>query len=217
MSPTAPKLRDALEDRILTGRIRPGDRLDEVALAREFDVSRTPVREAIFQLAATGLIEHVPHRGAFVAEIGPQRLSEMFEVMAELEALCARNAARRAGAGDLAAMASRHDACAGAAASGDADAYYYANETFHATIRAIGGNAFLQQEIDRLQKRLMAFRRVQLRARGRIATSLGEHGRIVEAITAGDGAGASREMRRHVSIQGDRFGDLLASLARAGA
>lgn len=214
MAATPIDLRDALEDRILTGAIGPGDRLDEAAIARDFEVSRTPVRQAIFQLAATGLVEHIPRRGAFVVEIGPARLSEMFEVMAELEALCARNAARRAGAGDLADLDRRHATCAEAAAQGDADAYYYANERFHAAIRTIGGNAFLQQEIDRLQKRLKAFRRIQLRARGRVATSLEEHGRIVDRLMAGDADGAARVMRQHVSIQGDRFGDLLSSLAR---
>lgn len=214
MAATPIALRDALEDRILTGHFRPGDRLDEVAIARDFDVSRTPVRQAIFQLAATGLIEHIPRRGAFVIEVGPERLSEMFEVMAELEALCARNAARRAGADDLELLGRHHDACTGAASAGDADAYYYANEHFHAAIRKIGGNAFLLQEIDRLQKRLKAFRRIQLRARDRIATSLEEHGRIMTNLIAGDPDASAYEMRQHISIQGDRFGDLMATLSR---
>ena len=214
MPATPIDLRDALEDRILKGHIRPGDRLDEAALARDFSVSRTPVRQAIFQLAATGLVEHIPRRGAFVVEIGPERLSEMFEVMAELEALCARNAARRALTDDLADLGQRHDACTEAAAAGDADAYYYANERFHAAIRTIGGNAFLLQEIDRLQKRLKAFRRIQLRARDRITTSLEEHERIMRCLIAGDAESAASEMRKHISIQGDRFGDLMATLSR---
>ncbi len=217
MPATPIDLRDALEDRILTGLIRPGDRLDEAGIARDFSVSRTPVRQAIFQLAATGLVEHIPRRGAFVVEIGPVRLSEMFQVMAELEALCTRNAARRAQAGDLADLGQRHAACVQAAATGDADAYYYANERFHATIRTIGGNAFLLQEIDRLQKRLKGFRRIQLRARDRIATSLEEHGRIVDGLVAGDPDRAAREMRQHIAIQGDRFGDLMSSLSREPA
>ena len=209
---TQTSLRDTLEDRILTGSLRPGERLDEVALSREFSVSRTPVREAIFQLAATGIVEHIPNRGAFVAEVGARSLSEMFEVMAELEALCARNAARRALGPDLDALAATHAACTAAAASGDADAYYYANEEFHEAVRCTGGNLFLRQEIARLQKRLKAYRRIQLRARNRIATSLAEHGRIVEAIRTGDGVEAAQQMRLHVSIQGDRFGDLLATM-----
>ena len=213
LNPTA-SLRDAIEDRILTGTLRPGARLDEVSLAQDFGVSRTPVRQALFQLAATGLVEHLPRRGAFVADVGPQRLRDMFEVMAELEALCARNAARRATQDDIDSLTSRHAACTDAAASGDSDTYYYANEDFHAAIRAIGGNAFLHQEIDRLQKQLQAFRRLQLRARARVGASLDEHGRILAAITAGQPARAADEMRAHVAIQNDQYSDLVATLQR---
>lgn len=215
MDDTKINLKEALEDRILTGEIRPGERLDEVALAQEFNVSRTPVRQALFALAATGLVEHIPRRGAFAAEVGPQQLSEMFEVIAELEALCARNCARRATRRDLDQLADLHRLCAGAAKSGDSDAYYYANEKFHEAIRVIGGNRFLHAEVDRLQKRLSAYRRVQLRALDRIASSLDEHERIVTAIRAGDSPAAASAMRAHVSIQGERFADLLATLSRS--
>jgi DNA-binding GntR family transcriptional regulator len=207
-------LRDALEDQILTGVLRPGDRLDEVSLAERFGVSRTPIREALFQLAATGLVEHRPRRGAFVANVGPRRLSEMFEVMAELESLCARLAARRATAQDIAAITAAHTACEAAAASGNSDAYYYANEEFHQRIRLIGGNEFLLDQVDALQKRLKAYRRIQLRARDRIRSSFDEHARIVTAIEAGDAEAAGDAMRCHVAVQGDRFADLLSTLSR---
>ena len=214
MNDSKTSLKDALEDRILTGEIRPGERLDEVALAQQFNVSRTPVRQALFALAATGLVEHIPRRGAFAAEVGPQQLSEMFEVIAELEALCARNCARRATCEDVAELTQLHRVCSLAARSGDSDDYYYANEKFHAAIRTIGGNRFLHAEVDRLQKRLSAYRRLQLRTLDRIASSLGEHETIVNAIQAGDSAAAAAAMRGHVSIQGERFADLLATLSR---
>ncbi|SFE87089.1 DNA-binding transcriptional regulator, GntR family [Sulfitobacter brevis] len=205
---------DALEDRILTGQLLPGARVDEVTLAEEFGVSRTPIRQAIFQLAATGLLEHFPRRGAFVADVGPQLLSEMFQVMAELEGLCASNAARRASASDIEALEISHSLCAEAAQTGDSDRYYYENEAFHDLIRTISGNTFLQKEIDRLQKRLKAYRRLQLRARDRMKTSLVEHATIVETIKSGDEAAANAAMRAHITIQGDRFADLLANLSR---
>ncbi len=208
-------LREALEDRILTGQFPPGTRLDEVSLADEFGVSRTPVRQAIFQLAETGLIVHLPRRGAFVVDVGPQRLSEMFQVMAELEALCAMNAARRATAEDVSALQTSHELCAHAAQSGDSDRYYYENEVFHDLIRQMSGNAFLQEEIHRLQKPLKAYRRLQLRARDRMRKSLVEHGDIVHAISSGDLTAANCAMRDHIMIQGDRFADLLASLTRS--
>tara|TARA_R110002049_G_scaffold10127_3_gene50462 strand:+ start:171319 stop:171984 length:666 start_codon:yes stop_codon:yes gene_type:complete len=205
---------DALEDRILTGQLLPGSRVDEVTLAEEFGVSRTPVRQAIFQLAATGLLEHRPRRGAFVADIGPQLLSEMFQVMAELEALCAANAARRATTSDIDALQTCHEECGQAAKSGDSDRYYYENETFHELIRTISGNSFLREEIARLQKRLKAYRRLQLRARNRMEISLTEHASIVDAIRKGDASAANAAMRDHIKIQGDRFADLLATLSR---
>ncbi len=207
-------LHDALEDRILTGQLAPGSRLDEASLAEEFGVSRTPVRQAIFQLAATGLLEHFPRRGAFVAAFGPQRLSEMFQVMAEMEALCASNAARRATLEDIVLLEASHIQCAQAADSGDSDRYYYENEAFHELIRTIGGNGFLKEEIDRLQKRLKPYRRLQLRARGRMNKSLAEHAAIVAAIASGEPADAGAAMRDHITIQGDRFADLLATLSR---
>jgi len=210
-----PSLRDAIEDRILTGTLRPGARLDEASLAAEFGVSRTPIRQALFQLAATGLIEQVPRRGAFVTDTGPIQLREMFEVMAELEALCARNTARRATQGDIQTLENLHTNCDSAATSGDSDTYYYANEAFHEAIRAIGGNGFLHNEIDRLQKRLKAFRRLQLRARARVGASLKEHASILDAIRAGQSGAAADAMRSHVAIQNDQFTDLLASLQRS--
>lgn len=214
MTKTPFSLHDALEDRILTGRLLPGSRLDEASLAEEFGVSRTPVRQAIFQLAATGLLEHFPRRGAFVVEFGPQRLSEMFQVMAEMEALCASNAARRATSEDIRLLDESHLQCVHAAESGESDRYYYENEAFHDLIRAISGNAFLKEEIDRLQKRLKPYRRLQLRARGRMNKSLAEHAAIVAAITSGDPTVAGAAMRDHITIQGDRFADLLATLSR---
>ncbi|MFZ3583536.1 GntR family transcriptional regulator [Loktanella sp. DJP18] len=217
VSTEPPNLRDAIEDRILTGVLRPGTRLDEASLAQEFGVSRTPIRQALFQLAATGLVEQFPRRGAFVIDTGPVRLREMFEVMAELEALCARNAARRASQADLQHLATCHEACRVAAESGDSDTYYYANEAFHEAIRVIGGNDFLHLEIGRLQKRLQAFRRLQLRARARVGASLAEHGAILNAIQAGSPGDAAEAMRSHVTIQNDQFTDLIATLQREKA
>ena len=96
------KLKETLEERIVTGTYLPGMRLDETELAKEFSVSRTPVREALIQLSFHGMIDMRPRRGAVVTQISPRRLYEMFEVMAELEAMCARLAARRHNDADLA-------------------------------------------------------------------------------------------------------------------
>jgi DNA-binding transcriptional regulator YhcF (GntR family) len=133
------RLRDLIEDEILTGHLGPGERLEEEALAARFTVSRTPVREALHHLATAGLVELRPRRGAVVAVPGPERLVEMFEVMAELEGLCGRLAARRLTPEARAALLAAHEACA--QARGDADAYYYRNERFHHVIYAASATA----------------------------------------------------------------------------
>jgi len=208
----ADALRDVLEDEIATGALRPGTRLEELALAKRFGVSRTPIREALLQLSASGLIEMKSRRGSFVVEIEPRRLMEMFEVMAELEAMCARLAARRVSSADLSAIRAAHEACGVAARSDDGDAYYYENEVFHERIRETSQNQFLIEQANALQKRLKPYRRLQLRARDRIRASFAEHEAIVKAIEGGDATGAADAMRAHVTVQGERFTDLLASL-----
>lgn len=214
---TRQRLRDQLENDILTGALVPGDRLDEVALAHRFGVSRTPIREALMQLASAGLVESRPRRGAVVAELGPERLVEMFEVMAELEGLAGRLAARRHTEADAVALRDAHEACREAAGRGDCDAYYYENERFHGAIYAASQQGFLADQCVSLHRRLKPYRRLQLRARNRLSVSFAEHDRIVTAILAGDGERASAELRAHVAIQGERFGDLLSSLVRRAA
>lgn len=208
----ATRLRDEIEDQIATGELRPGERLDEVSLAQRFGVSRTPIREALRQLAATGMVQIRPHRGALVSAPDPKRLLEMFEVMAEMEAMCARLAARRLLPEDEAALKETLEACAAAAQSGDSDAYYYENERFHRAIYAASRNGFLADQAAALHKRLAPFRRLQLRVRNRMNASLGEHERVVAAILSGDGEAAAEALRAHVTVQGERFHDLMASL-----
>ena len=84
------QVRDQLEDDIVNGRMRPGEQVQIDALMARFGVSRTPVREALQQLEISGLVEVLPKRGTFVAEVGTAELIQMFEVMAELEAMCSR-------------------------------------------------------------------------------------------------------------------------------
>src|SRR5213592_1866144 len=113
------RLKQAIEDAVIAGDFLPGDRLDEASLAARFGVSRTPIREALLQLGAEGFIEMRPRRGAMVSVPSPQRLIEMFETMAELEAACGTLAARRLTAEDDRLIEAAHLACVDAAATGD--------------------------------------------------------------------------------------------------
>jgi len=206
-----------IEDQIATGKLSPGSTLDEASLIEQYGVSRTPVREAMIQLAAQGLIEIRPRRGAVVTSIGPTRLIEMFEVMGELEALCGRLAARRMKDSERAELMAAHEACDRARAEQDPDTYFYCNERFHAAIYAGSHNSFLSEQAMQLHRRLRPYRRLQLRVRNRMNTSFKEHDAVVGAILAGDAGGAATALRGHVVVQGERFGDLLASIADMAA
>jgi DNA-binding GntR family transcriptional regulator len=206
-------LRELIEEEVATGKLAPGTHLDEIELASRFGVSRTPIREVLSLLAGEGLLEIRPRRGAVVARLTPQRLVEMFEVMAELEAMCARLAARRISAGEFTELEASHEACRAAAEASDADAYFYANERFHLAVYAASHNGFLTAEAQALQRRLRPYRRLQLRVRNRVAVSFSEHQAVLDALRSGDGQAAMLAIRDHVMVQGERFNDLLASLA----
>ena len=211
------ELREAIEEKIAVGVYPPRMRLDEAVLLAEFGVSRTPLREALIQLAAQGLIELRPRRGAVVAEVSPQRLVEMFEVMAELEAMCGRLAARRMTAADQMQLIAAHNACEAAAKSQNADDYYYANEKFHFAIYAASHNSYLEEHVRQLHRKTRVYRRLQLRVRDRIGNSFSEHDGVVQAILAGDSELTAERLRKHVAIQGERFGDLISSLSALAA
>lgn len=215
-SRSADEIRETIEQRIVEGEFEDGERLDEVKLATRFGVSRTPLREALRMLAGSGLVELIPRRGAFVRHPGIVELVEMFEVMAELEALCGRLAARRISSGELVQISVAARACEQALEKQDPDAYYHRNEEFHQLIYKAAGNSFLAAEARRLQKRLRPFRRMQLRARGRMKQSMDEHAAILKALEAGDADTAADTLRSHVTVQGEKFHDLLSSYEKAG-
>jgi len=204
-------LRDRIEDEIATGVFRPGERLDEVSLAERFGVSRTPIREALQQLSVAGLVEIRRHRGAIVSAPDPKRLIDMFEMMAELEAICGRLAARRLLPEDEAHLKDTLAACRLAAEQGDTDVYYHENERFHRAIYAASRNGFMAEQALALHKRLAPYRRLQLRVRNRMRVSQSEHEGIVEAILAGNADAAFSRLQAHVAVQGERFADLMAA------
>jgi DNA-binding GntR family transcriptional regulator len=205
------QLLEAIEERIVMGEAPPGARLDEVELAASFGVSRTPIREALIQLATMRLIEKRPRKGWVVTQMTPRQLCEMFEVMAELEAMCGRFAARRASTFQQQRIRAAHEACRDIK---DPDAYYRLVEKFHIAIYEASQNEFLIEEVRQMQRRARAYRRLQLRAPDRIADSFQEHGGIVEAIFAGDSERASDLLRAHIMVQGVRFTSLVESIEK---
>ena len=213
----AEALREAIEDKIATGAFLPGMHLDENQLAAMFGVSRTPLREALIQLSTMGIVLIRPRRGAVVADVPPQRLLEMFELMGELEAMCARLAARRMSDAEEDELLKAHRACEAACLASDPDDYFHKNERFHRAIYASAHNGFLVEQALALHRRLRPYRRLQLRVRNRMAASFAEHVQVVDALLQGNAEASADRLRQHILVQGERFADLLASLARLRA
>ena len=209
-------LKDAIAEAILTGAYRAGERLDEVSVAQHFRVSRTPVREALKQLAAMELVELRPHRGAFVAGLHPSRLSELFEAMGEVEAACARLAAVKMSRPEREGLEVAWAACDAALHEGHQDRIHAANQLFHAAIHAGAHNAFLAEAAQVLRRRLAPLSRAQFGLAGRPDHSAREHGAIMAAIRAGDGPGAEAAMRRHLASVGQAFAAWAAGGAAPG-
>jgi DNA-binding GntR family transcriptional regulator len=197
------KLTAAIQVDILEGRLRPGDRLEEIALSQKYEVSRTPIREALRQLAATQLVELRPRLGAVVASPTAGEVVDLFELVAELEGMAARLAVERLDDSNLIAIEKAHATCQSAAKGNDAAAYYHVNRTFHSAIHSAAKNLVLLDEIEALDKRLSPYRRFITFRAGRTQTALREHDEILHAIQKRDPAKAGLSMRDHVRILGE--------------
>jgi DNA-binding GntR family transcriptional regulator len=201
----AEELRLQLADEIVRGGLAPGAPLDETDIARRFNVSRTPVREALRQLAASGLVEVRAHRGAVVAQPSIERLTGMFEAMAELEALCAGLAAGRMTPAERHRLEAVHEELRVLSHAGNPERFHEVNERFHNTIYAGSQNGYIAEITLATRVRVQPFRRAQFRNLGRLAKSHAEHDRVVVAILRGDRAGPAAAMRAHIELVRDEY------------
>lgn len=198
-------IRQQLSARIIRGELPPGMPLDETSLAAEFAVSRTPIREALRQLAASGLIDQKPHAQALVAKPDEATLGGMFEVMGHLEALCAGLCAVAMTAPERDALDRQHVKMAAIVRAGNADDYSVANDAFHSAIYNGAHNDYLADITGSTRQRLQPFRRAQFGILARLRRSHEEHGEIVESILRGDRNGAEAAMRTHIVIVEDAY------------
>ena len=196
----AEELRLQLADEIVRGVLPPGSALDETDIARRFNVSRTPVREALRQLVASGLVDARAHRGAVVAQPSLERLTGMFEAMAELEALCAGLAAERMPPAERQKLEAIHEELRVLSHAGNPERFHEVNERFHNAIYAGSQNGYIAEMTLATRVRVQPFRRAQFRNLGRLAKSHAEHDRVVVAIMRGDKAGAAAAMRAHIEL-----------------
>jgi DNA-binding GntR family transcriptional regulator len=200
-----------LRERIFSGELTPGMFLDEVMLAEQMKISRTPLREALKVLTVEGLVRHEPRRGCFVNEVTEQDLDEIFPVIALLEGRCAFEAAQHASDADLAALEDLHQKLARHAKAKRINEYYDTNFAIHEAIIALAGNRWLAGVISDLRKIVKLARLQQLHAPGRLEQSLSEHLAVFAALKARDAEGAEAAMRTHLSRQREA----LRELARA--
>ena len=196
----AEELRLQLADEIVRGVLAPGAALDETDIAERFNVSRTPVREALRQLGASGLVDSRAHRGAVVARPSLERLTGMFEAMAELEAMCAGFAAERMPPLQRHALETIHEELRVLSYDGNPDRFHEVNERFHNAIYAGAQNDYIAEMTLATRVRVQPFRRAQFRNLGRLAKSQMEHDRVVVAIMRGDRTGAANAMRAHIEL-----------------
>jgi DNA-binding GntR family transcriptional regulator len=191
---------EALVKDILSGAVAPGARLDEPSICRKFGVSRTPIREALRRLSGTGLVDVTPRKGVTVARIDVEELNDMFEALAEFEALCARLSAVRMTTLEKRRLEVLNDNRRKKIAEGDKD-FAGLNNEFHEFIYHGAHNASIASVARSFRQRLAPFRALQF-VPGQTEYSFHEHDGIVTAISNSDVEGAHRLMRDHVTGTG---------------
>lgn len=214
MATRANTIRELLEHEIISGERMPGDRLDEPQLTRRFDVSRTPVREALVELAAEGLVEMQPHRSAVVAEVSVGRVIEMYEVLAKLEGLSARLATRRMKEDERKEFKAVHARIGLMVEANDRDSFPALNREFHNLIHQGAHNDVLSEQINGLNKRLTPYRRIYREEPHDLRTPHEEHDGVVAAIMNRDEAAAERIFSDHTALRAEAMTDFVAAFKR---
>jgi DNA-binding GntR family transcriptional regulator len=186
---------ERLRAQIFSRELEPGAWIDEMKLAADYGISRTPLREALKVLAAEGLVAMRPRRGAYVAEMSRDDVCQVYHLLALLEADAAGEVARRASAEQLAQLQRLHERLEKQVRQ--RDAFFASNEQFHLALLEIAGNRWRTQIVADLRKVMKLNRHHSLFKQGRMADSLAEHRALMNAITAREAAKAARLMREH--------------------
>lgn len=190
---------ELIRQRIFSRELKPGERIDEQALARDFGISRTPLREALKVLQNEGLVKLVPRRGCFVAKLTERDLDEIYDMVALLEGACAARAAALATPADIARLQRITQRMAQAAAERNFKRYFEANLAAHETVQEMAGNRWQKNVIQYLRSmcRLSPYVSVG-KIPGRLEESLREHEELLAAIEAHDAVRAEAGMRKHI-------------------
>lgn len=190
---------ELLRQRIFRRELEPGSWIDEMKLAEEYGISRTPLREALKVLAAEGLVTMKVRRGAYVTEVSEQDLADVYHLLSLLESDAAGVVAQRASEAERDDLRRLHAELEAAARPGrvDRELFFAINERFHMRLLAIANNRWRDQMVADLRKVMKLNRHNSLLKSGRIGESLKEHRAIMEAIEAHDAEAAAVRMRSH--------------------
>jgi DNA-binding GntR family transcriptional regulator len=197
--PLYEEVADQLRVRIFAHELAPGTWIDEQTLAKEFGISRTPLREAIKVLAAEGLITMKLRRGAYVTEVNRGDLEQIFTILSLLEGQATKEAATKAQEKDLNDLDDMHLRLEKAAADRNLDQFFEINVRFHERVIAIANNPWLTDVIADLRKVLKLQRKDALSRTGRLQSSLSEHREILKALLKRDPIAAEQAMRTHLA------------------
>jgi DNA-binding GntR family transcriptional regulator len=188
---------ELLRQRIFRRELEPGSWIDELKLAEEYGISRTPLREALKVLAAEGLVTMKVRRGAYVTEVSEQDLADVYHLLSLLESDAAGVVAERATDAQRAELKSLHAELEAAASPEDREHFFAVNERFHMQLLAIANNKWRDQMVADLRKVMKLNRHNSLLKAGRIGESLAEHRAVMAAIEARDAEAAMSRMREH--------------------
>ena len=186
---------ELLRQRIFKRELEPGSWIDELKLAEEYGISRTPLREALKVLAAEGLVTMKVRRGAYVTEVSDQDLAEVYHLLSLLESDAAGVVAEKASDAQLAELQKLHDELE--AATRNRDRFFALNEKFHMRLLEISGNKWRNQMVADLRKVMKLNRHNSLLKSGRLAESLAEHRGVMEALRKRKPELARARMQEH--------------------
>jgi DNA-binding GntR family transcriptional regulator len=192
-----------LRELIISGELQEGDKIKEDELCSSMGISKTPLREALRVLSVEGLIKLVPNRGSFVSTPTFEEIREMFDVMSVLEGICARAAAEKMSAKDLAALEKLHDRLENNFKRRAQREYIRINNQFHSFVQELAGNRTLNQIVNGLRQKILIYRYQSLNLPERFEQSIQEHRDLIEAFRKKDPKKVETLMRRHLKKQCD--------------
>ncbi|SFB94788.1 transcriptional regulator, GntR family [Polaromonas sp. OV174] len=206
-----------LRQMLIENRIAPGAKLNERQLSEELNVSRTPLREAIKMLAAEGLVELLPNRGAIAVELSEADVLNTFEVMAGLEAQSGELAAQRITEAELAEIKAMHFEMLAAYTRRDLPAYYRLNSAIHNAINVAAKNPVLTATYNQVNARLQALRFRSNQDEDKWKFAMDEHEQMISALTARDAAAMRRVLQSHLANKLDVVIQQLRAAGQASA